>query len=227
MTQQQIRTFYKAYRQQILDEMQEYYDMPFTNVEKIDDNKYIAYEGDVKVIFTFVRRFGSDLVKLPNIVDKELVKEYYERSWGWADDTPDDKRNPKNFLRAIGTSFRITKQFFQDKPKCKVILFTPLREGHNSIYNDKSRYSKKLMTILGDQYYYLSDSDNFRYWIIDKDVINYKDQNHLWLRMEMLKETLDEATQYWYFPLRHPSTPTNVKIKAKIKQRVLELIYSC
>lgn len=227
MNKQQIMQFYKAYKQQILDEMQEYYDMPLQHIEKIDDNKYIAYEDNIKVVFTFVRRFGGDLSKLPNIVDKNLVNEYYERSWDWAEDTPAIERNAKNFLRVAGTSFKITKQFFQNKLKCKVLLFTSAKSGHDNIYSDKSRYSKKLITILGDQYHYIADPDNFRYWIINKDVINYKDQNHLILRMEILKETLDEAVQARYFPLRHSSTPINVKIKAKIKQRVLKKIYLC
>lgn len=225
MTYQQIKEFYKIYKQQILDEMQEYYDMPLQYVEKINDNQYVAYENDIKVIFTFVRRFGGDLSKLPNIVDKSLVKEYYERSWNWDESTPINERNSKNFLRVVGTSFKITKQFFQDKPSCNILLFTSLSKGHDTVYSDKSRYSNKLISILGDQYHYVANPDDFRYWVINKDIINYKDQNHIQLRMEILNESLNEAIQFRYFPLRHPLTSTNIKIKAKIKQRVLEKIY--
>ena len=225
MNHQQIRKFYKAYQKQILDEMQEYYDMPLKYIEKINENKYIAYEDNIKVIFTFVRRFGSDLSKLPNKIDKNLIKDYYERSWNWDESTPENERNAKNFLRVIGSSFSITKNFLQTKPNIKIILFTSLSSGHDTIYNDKSRYSKKLLLILGDQYEYITDPENFRYWIVNKDVIDYKSQNHIQLRMEILGETLNESIQFRHFPLRHSSTPINIIIKNKIKQRILENIY--
>jgi len=225
VTLQQIKQFYKAYKQQVLDEMQEYYDAPLQHIERIEYNKWIAYENNIKVNFVFMRRFGNDLYKLPNIIDKNQIKEYYERSWSWDETTPENERNAKNFLRVIGTSFKITQQFFQDKPNCKILLFTSLTKGHNSIYSNPSRYSKKLISILGDQYHYISDPDNFRYWIINKDVINYKNQNHINIRMEMLGENMDEAIKYWYYPLKYSSTSLNVKIKAKIKQKILREIY--
>jgi hypothetical protein len=37
--------------------------------------------------------------------------------------------------------------------------------------------------------------------------------------------SLLEAIIKWEYPLLHPSTPSNVKIKAKIKQKILKNIY--
>ena len=221
MTQQQIKQFYKAYKHQILDEMQEYYDMPLKYVEKIDNNKYTAYEDNIKVIFTFTRRFGSDLEKLPNIVDKRLIKEYYEISWGWSPEMDEKYKNTKNFLRVSGTSFKIISEFIQSKPNIQIISFSGLLPGHNSIYSGS--FAKKLKHMFGEEYRIYVNSEESQYMIINKSILDI--DKHGGIQKLSQHTSLLEAIIRWEYPLLHPATPKNIKIKAKIKQKVLENIY--
>lgn len=220
MNKEQIRTFYKTYKQQILDEMQEYYDIPLKHIEQINNNQYIAYDDNIEVIFTFIRRFGSDLLNLPNIVDKNLVKEYYEISWEWKN-TEDKYKTPQNFLRVSGTSFKIISEFLQTKPNIKILSFSGLLPGHDSIYSGS--FSKKLKHMFGDEYKIYIDNENSRYMLINKSIIDIK--NHGGIQKLSQHTSLLEAIIRWEYPLLHPTTPINVKIKAKIKQKVLEKIY--
>jgi hypothetical protein len=221
MTQQQIKQFYKAYKQQILDEMQEYYDMPLKHVEKIDDNKYIAYEDNIKVIFIFTRRFGGDLERLPNIVDKKLVKEYYEISWTWDPQMDEIYKTTKNFLKVSGTSFKIIYDFIRSKPNIQIIAFSGLLPGHNSIYSGS--FSKKLKHIFGGEYRIYINSEDSQYMLINKSVLDI--DKHGGVQKLSQQTSLLEAIIKWEYPLLHPSTPSNVKIKAKIKQKILKNIY--
>lgn len=221
MTQQQIKEFYKAYKQQILDEMQEYYDMPLKHIEQIDDNQYQAYEDNIKVIFTFTRRFSGDLLNLPNIIDKNLVKEYYEISWKWKD-MKEQYKTTQNFLRVSGTSFKIISEFLKTKPNIKILSFSGLLPGHDSIYSGS--FSKKLKHMFGDEYRIYIDNENSRYMLINKSVINI--ESHGGIQKLSQHTSLLEAIIRWEYPLLHPSTPINVKIKSKIKQKVLKLVYN-
>ena len=57
----------------------------------------------------------------------------------------------------------------------------------------------------------------------NKSIINI--ENHGGIQKLSQHTSLLEAIIRWEYPLLHPTTPINVKIKAKIKQKVLEKIY--
>ena len=217
MTKGEIRKFYRDYKDQILLEMREYMDKPLENIDKISDYEYIAYENDIYVKYLFINRFGGDLLNLPKNVDKKLVQNYWEISWSFINNS---NKLPQAFLRVSGTSLQIINQFINNKNPL-IISFSGLTKGHDSIY--KGSFKNKIKNLFGEQYSYIVDEEDniFSYYLVNKSVLKNNDA----INNRANETSINESLIYWRFPHLHPSTPTNIKIKNKIKNKIITNIY--
>ena len=218
MTKQQIVEFYKLWREKILSEMKEYFDQPLQNIKKINNNEYLAIEDDLEIDFTFTRRFGGDIINLPNSIDKKQVQDYWELSWVFKK----GEKNNKNFLRACGTSFSIIKDFLASNNNIKIIYFSGLTRGHDSIYSGS--YKNKIENLFGREYSYIIKDDGGikSYFLVNKTIL---ESNYGSIEKRAKSTSLIESIIYWRYPDFHPSTPPNIKIKNRIKQKVVENLY--
>jgi hypothetical protein len=77
--------------------------------------------------------------------------------------------------------------------------------------------------MFGEEYRIYINSEDSQYMIINKSVLDI--DKHGGIQKLSQHTSLLEAIIRWEYPLLHSSTPNNVKIKAKIKQKVLGNIY--
>jgi hypothetical protein len=224
MNKQQISDFYKAYRKKCLSEVREHYGNLLPGFEKLDKNKYRVYDEDAQIsaTFTFKNQYGSDLERLPAIVDRKLVTHYVEVVVDFDDSMPEENKITKNFLRVIGTSPKVLIDYLEINSNIKVLYFSAAKKGHQSLYSGSSM--ELLKTYFSEQYDIVPDNDRANFFIINKSVIDVKDHRGI----QKLSESTSfmDALVYWKYPHLHPSTPANVKIKNKIKQRVIKNIFN-
>jgi hypothetical protein len=219
MNTNEIIKFYKAYKTQIINEVQEYLDQPLKNMEKTSDTHYKVSEDNISASIRFRRNFHY----MPNqYFDIDDVRDTYSLEWGWGWDVEMDAkdRNPKNFLRVLASCYKVLDDFIKNKDP-EVISFSGMSKGHNALYFGDT-FQKRLKTLFGEEYDIIFDREKSIIYIINKEVSNVKSES---INKRSQTTSLQEATTYWKYNHMHPDTPLNVKIKAKIKKRVLEKIY--
>ena len=156
MNKQEIANFYKSYKSQILNEMREYLDMPFKNVEKTGKYDYKIDEEGVEANFIFRPRYFSHSHRGHNFFPRNTNKTF-EISWFYSLDTPTSKRTPQSFLRITATTYKILNDFIENEQP-NVIVFSGLSKGHESIYYGDT-FLKRLKTLFGDEYDIVADID--------------------------------------------------------------------
>jgi hypothetical protein len=219
MNKQEITSFYKSYKSQILNEMKEYLDMPLKNIKKIGEYDYLVSEDDVEAKFNIRPKYFSNSHLGHKFFPKNTDKTY-EISWSFAFDVPLNIKNPKNFLRVTATSYKVLNDFIQNYQP-NVIAFSGLSKGHESIYYG-GIFLNRLKTLFGDEYDIIADKDSSLVYIINKTVSLLKEEA---INKRKNKTSLQESIIYWKYPQLHPSTSTNVKIKNKIKNRIIKNLY--
>ena len=79
MNRNEIIKFYKDYKNQIINEVQEYLDQPLKNMEKISDTNYKVSEDNISANIRFRRNFYDR----PNqYFDIYNIKNTYSLEWG-------------------------------------------------------------------------------------------------------------------------------------------------
>ena len=219
MNKQEIIYFYKSYKNQILNEMKEYLDMPLKNVKKLGEYDYLVSEDNIEAKFSIRPKYFSDSHRGHKYFSKNTDKTY-EISWSFDFDAPSDIKNPKNFLRITATSFKVLNDFIENNQP-NVITFSGLSKGHESIYYGDT-FLKRLKTLFGDEYDIVADKEDSLIYIINKTISSVKNEAIL----KRSKQTsIQESIIYWKYPQMHPSTPTNIKIKNRIKNRIIKNLY--
>jgi hypothetical protein len=217
MTKQEIINFYKQYKNQILNEMEEYLDIPLKNINKVGKYDYIVGEDGIEAKFTIRPKYFSDSHKGHQYFSKNTDKTY-EISWLFTDNTT--KKTPQSFLRVTATSYKVLKDFIENEQP-NIITFSGLSKGHESIYYGDT-FLKRLKTLFGEEYDVVIDKDNSIIYIINKTVSLLKSEA---INKRSQQSSLQESIIYFKYPNNHPSTPTNVKIKNKIKSKVINNLY--
>jgi hypothetical protein len=216
MNRNEIVKFYKDYKNQIINEVQEYLDQPLKNMEKISDTNYKVSEDNISANIRFRRNFYDR----PNqYFDIYNIKNTYSLEWTWGFEDK-NQRTPKNFLRVLASCYKVLNDFIKNKNP-EVISFSGMSKGHDSLYFG-STFQKRLKTLFGEKYDIVFDREKSAIYIIDKEVSNIKNES---INKRSQITSLQEATTYWKYNHLHPDTPLNVKIKSKIKKIVLEKIY--
>jgi hypothetical protein len=219
MDKQKIFSFYKSYKNQILNEMKEYLDMPLKNIEKIGKYEYKVYEDNIEADFIIRPKYFSDSHKGHNFFPKNTDKTF-DISWSFSNEMTQSEKTPKSFLRITATAYKVLNDFIQNEQP-NVIAFSGLSKGHESVYYGDV-FLKRLKTIFGDEYDIITDKEASMIYIINKTVSLLKNESII---KRATKTSLKESLIYWNYPLLHPSTPINIKIKQKIKQRIIKNLY--
>jgi hypothetical protein len=219
MDKQKIFSFYKSYKNQILNEMKEYLDMPLKNIEKIGKYEYKVYEDNIEADFIIRPKYFSDSHKGHNFFPKNTDKTF-DISWSFSNNMAQSEKTPKSFLRITATAYKVLNDFIQNEQP-NVIAFSGLSKGHESVYYGDV-FLKRLKTIFGDEYDIITDKEASMIYIINKTVSLLKNESII---KRATKTSLKESLIYWNYPLLHPSTPINIKIKQKIKQRIIKNLY--
>jgi hypothetical protein len=219
MNKQEIANFYKSYKNQILNEMKEYLDMPLKNIEKIGKYEYKVYEDNIEANFIIRPKYFSDSHKGHNFFPKNTDKTF-DISWSFSDEITQSEKTPKSFLRITATTFKVLNDFIENEQP-NVIVFSGLSKGHESIYYGDT-FLKRLKTLFGGEYDVVADKEDSLIYIINKTVSLVKNEAIL-KRSE--QTSIQESIIYWKYPQMHPSTPTNVKIKNIIKNRIIKNLY--
>jgi hypothetical protein len=219
MDKQKIFSFYKSYKNQILNEMKEYLDMPLKNIEKIGKYEYKVYEDNIEADFIIRPKYFSDSHKGHNFFPKNTDKTF-DISWSFSNNMAQNEKTPKSFLRITATAYKVLNDFIQNEQP-NVIAFSGLSKGHESVYYGDV-FLKRLKTIFGDEYDIITDKEASMIYIINKTVSLLKNESII---KRATKTSLKESLIYWNYPLLHPSTPINIKIKQKIKQRIIKNLY--
>jgi hypothetical protein len=220
MNKKEIIEFYKRYKNQILNEMKEYLDMPLKNIKKLDDYNFLVYEDDIEAKFNFKHKSfsifnSSNYSYFPEDTDKT-----YEISWSFSMDFPQNKKTSKNFLRILATSYKVLNEFIQNKNP-NVITFSGLSKGHESIYYGDT-FLKRLKTLFGDEYDVVINKENSIIYIINKTISLVKNEA---IYKRSKQTNIQESITYWKYPHLHPQTPNNIKIKNKIKNKIIKNLY--
>jgi hypothetical protein len=216
LNKNQIRSFYISYKELILKEIKEYLDIPFI-FHKINNNEYIIDDDNVNVIFNFRIKYFDNPSPYFNI---NQANKAYDVVWDWGKAMNDKHKTPQNFLRVLATSYSILNDFINNiQPD--VISFSGLTKGHNSIYFGET-FINRLRNLFNEEYDIILDKDNFRVLIVNKTISTLKEDA---INKRADKTSIQESIIYWKYPHLPPSTPSNVKIKNKIKQRVIKNLY--
>jgi hypothetical protein len=219
MTKKELILFYKKYRIQILNEMQEYLDIPLKNMKKLGKYDYIVNEDNIEAKFTFRPKHFPDSHPGYKYFPKNIDKTY-EISWSFAFDVPSNIKNPKNFLRVTATSYKVLNDFIKNEQP-NVITFSGLSKGHESIYYGDT-FLKRLKVLFNDEYDVIINKENSIIYLINKTISLFKNEAIL---KRSQQTSLQESIIYWKYNHLHPNTPTNIKIKNKIKNKIIKNLY--
>lgn len=216
MKKEDILKFYKQYRNQIINEMKEYLDIPLKNIKKISDFDYLVFEDNIEAKFSIKSKYFSDSHKyFPKNIDKT-----YEISWSFPLDIESKYKTPQNFLRILATSYKVLKDFIENKQP-NVITFSGSSKGHDSIYFGDT-FLKRLRTLFGNEYDIVLDKDNSIIYIINKTISLIKNES---INKRAKTTSLQESIIYWKYSHLHPTTPHNVKVKNIIKNKIIQNLY--
>jgi hypothetical protein len=217
MTKQQIREFYRNFKSQILNEIQEYLDTPLDNLEKINNFEYQVWGDNIIADFIFRKKYYD----LPNpYFDIEKLKDSYGLEWNWGKNMDDQFKTPKSFLRTWASGYQVIYDFLKSNNP-QVLSFSGLSKGHDNIYFGET-FLKRLKALLKDEYDIIVDKEESVLYIINKTFSHIKNE----VILKRSKTTsINEAIIYWKYSDLHPSTPKNIRVKNKIKQRVIQNLY--
>jgi hypothetical protein len=156
------------FNQYILNES---FDKPFNNVEKIDDLTYLCGDGDMLVKFVFRPYFKDFGCK--KYLNSEPTK-VYEISWDWLPDVNDENKTKSNWVKATTTSFKIIDSFNRTtSPNVIVINETEntsvIYRGDNFLEKTKTLFDNKFVVCRE----YDNDMDINRIFLIKKELTNY------------------------------------------------------
>lgn len=196
--------------------MREYLDIPL-NFHKVNNNEYIIDDDNVNVIFTFRKKYTDTPVPY---FDINQANQAYDVMWDWKEPMDDKHKTPQNFLRVLATSYSILSDFI-NTTQPNILSFSGITKGHNNVYFGET-FVNRLNNLFNEEYDVILDKDNFRVLIINKTISTLK-KDAIYKRAE--KTSMQESIIYWKYPHLHPSTPTNIKIKNKIKQQVIKNLY--
>jgi hypothetical protein len=219
MDKQKILSFYKLYKNQILNEMKEYLDMPLKNIEKIGKHEYKVYEDNIEANFSIYPKYFSPSYGTYKFFPEDTNKTF-DVLWSFSRKMAQNNKNPQSFLRVTATAYKVLNDFIQNEQP-NVIAFSGLSKGHESVYYGDV-FLKRLKILFGDEYDIITDKEASMIYIINKTVSLLKNESII---KRATKTSLKESLIYWNYPLLHPSTPINVKIKQKIKQKIIKNLY--
>jgi len=219
MDKQKILSFYKLYKNQILNEMKEYLDIPLKNIKKIGKYEYKVYEDNIEANFIIRPKYFSPSYGAYKYFPENTDKTF-DISWSFSNEMTQSEKTPKSFLRVTATAYKVLSDFIQNEQP-NVMAFSGLSKGHESVYYGDV-FLKRLKVLFGDEYDIVTDKEASMIYIINKTVSLLKNESVV---KRATKTSLKESLIYWNYPLLHPSTPTNVKIKQVIKQRIIKNLY--
>jgi len=219
MNRQEIIDFYKSYKSQILNEMKEYLDMPLKNITKLSKYDYLVSGDGIEAKFNFKSKYFTDSYKGHQFFPKNTDKTY-EISWSFTFDTNDKYKTPQSFLRVTATSYKVLKDFIENEQP-NVITFSGLSKGHESVYYGDT-FLKRLKVLFGDEYDIIADKDQSIIYIVNKTISLLKKES---IDKRSEQTSIQESIIYWKYPNLHPLTSSNVKIKNKIKNKIINNLY--
>ena len=217
MTKSQVIKFYRLYRNQVLAEMQEYMDMPLEKMIKLDRFTYLVHEGKLEAEYFFRTKYVDDAVL--KYLDSES-KHNYDLMWTFIPSVPEELKTKKNFLRVLASGLKVIDDFVSNN-QVDSISFSGATKGHENIYFGTT-FTNRLKQLLGDKYDIIFDRDSSTILMINKAASKVKSEA---IKKRAEITNLQEAIQYWKYPLKHSETPQNVKIKSEIKKRVIKSLY--
>jgi hypothetical protein len=219
MNKQEIISFYKLYKNQILNEMKEYLDMPLKNIKKIGKYEYNVSEGNIEAKFIIRPKYFSDSHKGHNFFPKNTDKTF-DISWSFSNEMVQNDKTPQSFLRVTATAYKVLNDFIKNE-KPNVISFSGLSKGHESVYYGDV-FLKRLKTLFGDEYDIATDKEASIIYIINKTISLIKNES---IVKRATQTSLKESIIYWKYPNLHPNTPINIKIKNQIKTKIIKNLY--
>jgi hypothetical protein len=219
MTKKELILFYKTYKNQILNEMKEYLDMPLKNIEKIGRYEYKVYEDNIEANFIFKFKSFSPSYGAYKYFPKNTDKTF-DISWSFSTKVNQDNKTPQSFLRVTATAYKVLNDFIQNEQP-NVIAFSGLSKGHESVYYGDI-FLKRLRVLFGDEYDIVTDKEASMIYIINKTVSLLKNES---IVKRSQQTSLQESIIYWKYPNLHPSTPANIKLKNKIKNKIIKNFY--
>ena len=219
MNKQEIISFYKLYKNQILNEMKEYLDMPLKNIKKIGKYEYNVSEGNIEANFTIRPKYFSDSHKGHNFFPKNTDKTF-DISWSFSNEMVQNDKTPQSFLRVTATAYKVLNDFIKNEQP-NVISFSGLSKGHESVYYGDV-FLKRLKTLFGDEYDIATDKEASIIYIINKTISLIKNES---IVKRATQTSLKESIIYWKYPNLHPNTPINIKIKNQIKTKIIKNLY--
>jgi hypothetical protein len=219
MNKQEIISFYKLYKNQILNEMKEYLDMPLKNIKKIGKYEYNVSEGNIEAKFIIRPKYFSDSHKGHNFFPKNIDKTF-DISWSFSNEMVQNDKTPQSFLRVTATAYKVLNDFIKNEQP-NVISFSGLSKGHESVYYGDV-FLKRLKTLFGDEYDIAADKETSIIYIINKTISLIKNES---IVKRATQTSLKESIIYWKYPNLHPNTPINIKIKNQIKTKIIKNLY--
>jgi hypothetical protein len=219
MNKQEIISFYKLYKNQILNEMKEYLDMPLKNIKKIGKYEYNVSEGNIEAKFIIRPKYFSDSHKGHNFFPKNTDKTF-DISWSFSNEMVQNDKTPQSFLRVTATAYKVLNDFIKNEQP-NVISFSGLSKGHESIYYGDV-FLKRLKILFGDEYDIATDKEVSIIYIINKTISLIKNES---IVKRATQTSLKESIIYWKYPNLHPNTPINIKIKNQIKTKIIKNLY--
>ncbi len=193
--------------------------MPLKNVEKIGKYEYKVYEDNIEANFIIRSKYFSLSYGAYKYFPEDTDKTF-DISWSFSNNMVQSSKTPKSFLRVTATSYNILKDFIKNEQP-NVIAFSGLSKGHESIYYGDV-FLKRLKILFGDEYDIVTDKDASMIYIINKTVSLLKSEA---INKRSKQTSIQESIIYWKYPQLHPLTPTNIKIKNKIKNKIINNLY--
>ena len=199
--------------------MKEYLDIPLKNVEKIGKYEYKVYEDNIEADFIIRPKYFSPSYGAYKYFPENTDKTF-DISWSFSNEMTQSEKTSKSFLRVTATAYKVLNDFIQNEQP-NVMAFSSLSKGHESVYYGDV-FLKRLKVLFGDEYDIVTDKDTSMIYIINK-TISLLNNEAIYKRSK--QTSIQESIIYWKYPHHHPSTPTNVKIKNKIKTKIIKNLY--
>ena len=199
--------------------MKEYLDIPLKNVEKIGKYEYKVYEDNIEADFIIRPKYFSPSYGAYKYFPENTDKTF-DISWSFSNEMTQSEKTSKSFLRVTATAYKVLNDFIQNEQP-NVMAFSGLSKGHESVYYGDV-FLKRLKVLFGDEYDIVTDKDASMIYIINK-TISLLNNEAIYKRSK--QTSIQESIIYWKYPHHHPSTPTNVKIKNKIKTKIIKNLY--
>ena len=203
-------------------QINESFDKPFNNIEKINNTKYVVNEDDVEAVFTFKVFFNTDLALEKYPINNNEIKVYYEVSWAWGYNMSDELKNVYNWIRMTSTTFKILDDFIRTM-KPKVIKFSSQTEGNFKVYFNPN-FIDKLETIFSEKFDVITDIKSERILLVDKSVHRLYEEKIIKL---MENNTFEQASKLAKYPNKknYKGIQRNDMVKQQQKRILYKLKY--